>query len=200
VTVDTNDRKPLPLVFEAAVTEFHEWSDAYLYAKEARNKVAAPLYHYTDAAGLEGIVKNHQVWFTSYTHLNDPTEIEYGMSIASELLNEIGQGSDPRIKIFCDMVNDRFTHKNLHSAFGFFIASFSQEPDNGERMETMAVASRSGWLPTFFTSKMRPTGSLTSMSSASQSYMANMPHDTATCLQSKKRSASCVKLWGKPPT
>jgi hypothetical protein len=118
------------LAAEAAVTAFNEWSDAYLYAKEARNKVAAPLYHYTDAAGLEGIVKNQQVWFTSYTHLNDPTEIEYGMSIASELLSEIGQGSDPRIKIFCDMVNDRFTNKNLHSAFGFFIASFSQERDD----------------------------------------------------------------------
>ena len=92
---DPSDCKPLPPVLKTAVTEFNDWSNAYLLAAEARNKVASPLYHYTDAAGLEGIVKNQQVWFTSYTHLNDPTEIKYGMSIASELLSEIGQGSDP---------------------------------------------------------------------------------------------------------
>jgi hypothetical protein len=41
-------------IFEAALTAFNEWSNEYLSAKEARNKIAAPLYHYTDAAGLEG--------------------------------------------------------------------------------------------------------------------------------------------------
>jgi hypothetical protein len=127
---DPSDWRPLPPVLKAAVAEFNEWSNAYLLAAEARNKVASPLYHYTDAAGLEGIVKNQQVWFTSYTHLNDPTEIKYGMSIASELLGEIGQGSDPRIKIFCDMVIDIFTHENMRGAFGFFIASFSRERDD----------------------------------------------------------------------
>ena len=127
---DPSDRKPLPPVLEAAVTEFIDWSNAYLLAAEARNKVTSPLYHYTDAAGLEGIVKNQQVWFTSYTHLNDPTEIKYGMSIASELLSEIGQGSNPRIKMFCDMVIDLFTHENMSGAFGFFIGSFSRERDD----------------------------------------------------------------------
>jgi len=130
VNVDRCDRKPLPPVFKEAVTEFIKWSDAYLYAADDSEKIAAPLYHYTDAAGLEGIVKNQQVWFTSYTHLNDPTEIKYGMSIASQLLSQIGQGSDPRIKSFCDMVNDLFTLKTLHSTFGFFIASFSRERDD----------------------------------------------------------------------
>jgi hypothetical protein len=47
-----------------------------------------------------------------------------------ELLNEIGQASDRRIEIFCDMVNDLFTHENLRGAFGFFIASFSLERDD----------------------------------------------------------------------
>jgi hypothetical protein len=125
-----DDWKPLPPALREAVTAFDEWSTADLLARDARDHVTAPLYHYTDAAGLEGIIKNQQFWFTSYTHLNDPSEIAYGMAIASELLSDIGQASDPRIKIFCDMVNDLFTHENMKGAFGFFIASFSRERDD----------------------------------------------------------------------
>jgi hypothetical protein len=65
---------PLPPVFKKAASKFKKWSKADLSEAQARNKITASLYHYTDAAGLEGIVKNQQVWFTSHAHLNDPTE------------------------------------------------------------------------------------------------------------------------------
>jgi len=130
MSADRRNWKPLAPVLKDAVAAFTQWSDSYLRAAETRNQVTAPLYHYTDAAGLEGIVKNQQLWFTSYTHLNDPSEITYGMRIAKELLSEIGQASDPRIGMFCNMVNDLFTHENMRGAFGFFIASFSMESDD----------------------------------------------------------------------
>jgi len=120
----------LPPVLQAAVAAFNQWSETDLKGRDVRDEITEPLYHYTDAAGLEGIVKNQQFWFTSYTHLNDPSELTYGMSIASELLREIGQASDPRIKIFCNMVNDLFTLKNMRGAFEFFIASFSRVRDD----------------------------------------------------------------------
>ena len=53
-----HDGKPLPLILQSAVTAFDDWCKAYLSAADARDKVTTPLYHYTDAAGLEGIVKN----------------------------------------------------------------------------------------------------------------------------------------------
>src|SRR5271166_4732024 len=96
------DWKPLPPTLTAAVAAFDQWSNDNLIARDARDQITNPLYHYTDAAGLEGIVKNQQVWFTGYTHLNDPSELTYGMTIASELLSEIGQASDPLIALFCD--------------------------------------------------------------------------------------------------
>jgi len=96
----------------------------------AHNTITAPLYHYTNAAGLEGIINNQQIWFTSYTHLNDPSELTFGMSVALDLLTEIGARSDGRIKIFCNMVTDLFTHENMRSAFEFFIASFSKDGDD----------------------------------------------------------------------
>jgi hypothetical protein len=130
MTADRQYWKPLAPVFNEAVTAFNQWSDKNFQSRDNRNRVTAPLYQYTDAAGLEGIVKDQQMWFTSYTHLNDPSEIAYGMNIASELLSEIGQASDPRVGLFCNMVNDLFTHENLRGAFGFFIASFSRERDD----------------------------------------------------------------------
>ena len=130
MSVDRRTWKPLPPILDAAVSTFDTWSNAHLLAAEVRNAITAPLYHHTDAAGLEGIIKNQQVWFTRYTHLNDPTELEFGMSVATELLSEVGAASDGRIRIFCDMVKDLFTLKNMSSSFGFFIGSFSRERDD----------------------------------------------------------------------
>jgi hypothetical protein len=112
-----------------AIKEFDRESSARLLRLDATNKVAKPLYHYTDGAGLKGIIENKEIWFTSHLHLNDPGEIRFGVKVAAKLLEEIGSGSDPRIKLLCDMIIDLFTHENMNGAFGFYIASFSQNGD-----------------------------------------------------------------------
>src|SRR4051812_25177954 len=108
MSMSRSDWESLPSILRDAVKEYNDWSYAHLSETDIVNRINKPLYHYTDAVGLEGIIKNQEVWFTSFKHLNDPTEIEYGMSIAAELLKEIGAESDPRIKLFCDMVNNLF--------------------------------------------------------------------------------------------
>lgn len=123
-------KTPLPSVLRGAIDEFNAWSDKHLAAQDESNKVIGPLYHYTDAAGLEGIIKNQQIWFTAYAHLNDPSELTYGISAALRLLKEIGERADPRIRLFCEMIADLFTHENLQSSFGFYIASFSRARDD----------------------------------------------------------------------
>jgi hypothetical protein len=130
MTAHHPDWKPLPDVLKAAVKEFDKWAKADLETADAARKIQAPLYHYTDAASLEGIIKNQEVWFTSHTHLNDPSEIGYGMTVASDLLSEIGKRNEGLVNIFCAMVNDLFTLDNMKKAFGFFIASFSREPND----------------------------------------------------------------------
>lgn len=130
MSVDRTNWKPLSPLLKAAVKEFSDWSLEHLSHSDTNNRVDFPLYHYTDATGLDGIIKNQQIWFTRYTHLNDPTELEYGMSIASDLLIEIGKNSDLRIKFFCDMINDLFTHKQFRNAFDVFVASFSRDKDD----------------------------------------------------------------------
>jgi hypothetical protein len=39
------------------------------------------LYHYTTAAGLEGIIRTKSFWASDYRFLNDPREFRYGLDI-----------------------------------------------------------------------------------------------------------------------
>jgi hypothetical protein len=66
----------LPPIFRAAVDAFTRWSHDHLIVIDARDAITTPLYHYTDEAGLKGIITNQEVWFTDHRHLNDPTRDE----------------------------------------------------------------------------------------------------------------------------
>lgn len=128
--IDRSQWKPLGSAFKAAVRAYARASNARSCAADARNAVTAPLYHYTDARGLEGIISAQQIWFTHYQHLNDPSEMKFRMYVAKKALAEIGEKYGPKIKIFCDMVADLFSAENMHRTFEFYVASFSRERDD----------------------------------------------------------------------
>jgi hypothetical protein len=113
-----------------------------LLSAEARNTVTAPLYHYTDARGLQGIIGAQQIWFTHYRHLNDPSELEFGMSIARKVLTEFGESNGHKVKIFCDMVTDLFSTDNVQSVLEFYVGSFSQERDDLRQWQVYAENGR----------------------------------------------------------
>jgi hypothetical protein len=109
---------------ETAVREFDQWWDDEQKALSLLNKVSAPLYHYTDAAGLAGIIRSQEIWFTSAYHLNDPSEFTYGTNLAIEVLEECKVGTNEIIQKFCDhhvsVLRDRF-----EDMFGFYVSCFS---------------------------------------------------------------------------
>jgi hypothetical protein len=122
------DDNPLPPVFSAAVEEFAAWSHRQLLMEVAATKITEPLYHYTDAAGLCGIVNSQRIWFTSYLHLNDPSEVIHGMDIVHQLLKAMGEGAhDSLVKMFCEVVDDVLQHQKFADIYGFYIASFSRD-------------------------------------------------------------------------
>jgi hypothetical protein len=124
------DDDPLPPNLAAGVDEFRNWSQNQLLTGEEATKITEPLYHYTDAGGLRGIVESQKIWFTSYLHLNDPSELIYGMNMVHRLLNEIGEGAhDGLVRRFCEIVDDLFQHRKFSDVFGFYIASFSRNRD-----------------------------------------------------------------------
>ena len=121
--------KPLTPAFTAAIRAYDQASRVRLRNFQVRNAITAPLYHYTNRGGLEGIITGQQFWFTHYQHLNDDNEIRFGMEVAKAMLEELGART-PKAKLFCDMVIDLFSVEHMNSAFGFYIASFSRDQDD----------------------------------------------------------------------
>ena len=121
------DDMMLPPVLSAAVNEFVQWTTQQLVAEQEATKITQPLYHYTNAPGLRGIVESQKVRLTGYPYLNDPSELIYGMGIVHKLLKEISEEThDGLVDMFCQIVNNVFQHENFSDTFGFYIASFSR--------------------------------------------------------------------------
>jgi hypothetical protein len=121
------NKEVLPPRLRAAIDEFVAWSTGQLNSEQEATKITQTLYHYTDGAGLRGIVESQKLWFTSYLHLNDPSELTHGMNIAHRLLGEIGRtAGDGLVEMFCDMVDNIFQHGHFRDVFGFYIASLSR--------------------------------------------------------------------------
>ena len=50
------------------------------------------LFHYTDLAGLKGILENHDLWLTHSRYCNDHEEMTHGYSVAKAALDELRKG------------------------------------------------------------------------------------------------------------
>jgi Protein of unknown function (DUF2971) len=53
----------------------------------AQSRAAPPLlYHYTNAAGLLGIIENNKIWATHINYLNDASELSYARQLVDNIL------------------------------------------------------------------------------------------------------------------
>jgi hypothetical protein len=59
-------------------------------ATHRRQSPPGCVYHYTSAAGLNGIVTQRALRATNYSFLNDPTELAYGRSVVQRILAQEG--------------------------------------------------------------------------------------------------------------
>jgi hypothetical protein len=53
----------------------------------------ATIYHYTDDNGLKGIIESGTLWCSDVFYLNDPSELRYGVSIATDMVTALHNGS-----------------------------------------------------------------------------------------------------------
>ncbi len=109
---DPADWKSLSPAFKAALRRYDQAARVRVLGAQKRDAVTAPLFHYTDRGGLNGIIASGEFWFTHYQHLNDDKEITFGMEVAKAVLSEFG-ARFPKAKIFCDVVADLFHPKTL---------------------------------------------------------------------------------------
>jgi hypothetical protein len=50
--------------------------------------ISKPIYHYTTATGLKGILESKVIWATNSDYLNDVSELRYGRGLIANLLNK----------------------------------------------------------------------------------------------------------------
>lgn len=106
------------------------WLD--ILKDEPPRQVDAPiLHHYTNAFGAEGIISSGVLWATATQFSNDLSEIDYSVSIAKTVIDEMW-GTKGRLSTWEELLVEhllRLFSTPLHSFGQPFIASFCEEGD-----------------------------------------------------------------------
>jgi hypothetical protein len=91
----------------------------------------ALIYHYTDEAGLKGILQSGTLWITNIFSLNDPSEMRHGVSHACELLNSAAStvNASHALRSFSQTVTKGLTNR-IEEAAQLFICCFSEHGDD----------------------------------------------------------------------
>ena len=93
------------------------------------------LWHYTDAAGLLGIVEKSQIWLTHVDFLNDSQEYRIARDLLHEVLAEIGSDTQEQdlVRRFAQVALARLQihdRQDERFPFGAYVASFSTLDDD----------------------------------------------------------------------
>lgn len=91
------------------------------------------LYHYTDAAGLLGIVRFGKVWATNSAYLNDASELQYAVGLMEGVVLEATKDAKPDSwKDLCRgavLQLDSESRDSLSDGPQYFVACFSEDGD-----------------------------------------------------------------------
>ena len=116
----------LPGPVEDALSEFARWAEDK--RQQYEGAIDQPVYHYTDVAGLTGILESNKVWLTDIAHLNDPSEFTICRSIADDALREEIDHADAPTALFCRSMLSGL--ERARRAFPMFVGSFSKNGDD----------------------------------------------------------------------
>lgn len=123
----TDDQLPPKLA--AAVAAFRASWTRDGNPPESYERISGPLYHYTTAAGLAGLLQSEKMWLTNAFQMNDPRELDFGFDIAlNHLFDRQGAGTDIQ-ESFCEEMAETI-QSDIAEIFRFYVASFSQDQDD----------------------------------------------------------------------
>lgn len=95
--------------------------------KDWHNEVPFPLYHYTSAEGLTGILSTRSLWLTDLRYMNDLSELQYSRSLFLKQIEDflkLTSINDVQ-RIFLDNISHLFRDPNLYPSM--YSASFCED-------------------------------------------------------------------------
>ena len=88
-----------------------------------------PLFHYTSASGLLGILSSGSIWATHIAYLNDMTEFVHGMSIVREVIEGRFPGANAADRPYYEAVLKNLDRMNKLVATNTYVSSFCEAED-----------------------------------------------------------------------
>jgi hypothetical protein len=99
------------------------WKPIEEYISKLNSQVSMrAVHHYTNVKGALGILESGGIWFTERAHLNDPSEVSHGITIAAAILRARDRKDDASLL--------EGAAQSVFRNFRFFSASFSFEDDD----------------------------------------------------------------------
>jgi hypothetical protein len=99
------------------------------------------LYHYTDLAGLTGVVESGTLWATDIHNLNDITEVSYSREMLGRLGETLSADLDPEYAVFV-VGQAAAAMATSESTPDMFVASLSDDGDNLSQWRSYASLGR----------------------------------------------------------
>jgi hypothetical protein len=89
------------------------------------------LYHYTDAYGMKGIVENKEIWCSEMKYLNDAQEVEYGLSLIRNKVEELQKDYSTDESVSKGLLGSLSTYLNAFpgATYRGFVACFCESGD-----------------------------------------------------------------------
>ena len=126
--VDSRDRAAVKAAFNVLYSQVTTEMNA-VWSRIGPTEPSAPIYHYTTAAGLNGIMKDRAIFLTDAFYLSDKTELRYGRNLVSEVLAEFTIAASGEIQRFLREKVGEFDPFTGVVQATFYVASFCERAD-----------------------------------------------------------------------
>lgn len=123
----------LPSTLWEAPDAIWSWSQTVLAQDEVESTPDGALYHYTNEAGLKGILHSERLWCFSHLHQTDRSEFAYSLDVAREVLQEVGKSDDWFEKHFALCLLDLINTNSFTDTFEFYLFSVSRHRDDPQQ-------------------------------------------------------------------
>lgn len=86
------------------------------------------IYHYTNDVGLRSILETGALWLTDINSLNDPSELQHGVNVASDLILKSASGRSREIQFFIENFRSVLA-RTASQVANYFVCCFSKNGD-----------------------------------------------------------------------